>query len=67
MIRACADPLTASERRVARMAAEGMSNKQIAQALFVTVKTVETHLHRSYQKLDVSSRAQLARALEQQP
>jgi len=67
VIRSGVDELTASERRVARMAAEGMSNKQIAQALFVTVKTVETHLHRSYQKLDVSSRARLAHALEQQP
>jgi len=67
VIRSGVDELTASERRVVRMAAEGMSNKQIAQALFVTVKTVEAHLHRSYQKLDVSSRAQLARALEQQP
>jgi DNA-binding NarL/FixJ family response regulator len=65
VIRSGVDELTASERRVARMAAEGMSNKQIAQALFVTVKTVETHLHRSYQKLDVSSRAQLAGALAQ--
>jgi len=44
-----------------------MSNKQIAQALFVTVKTVETHLYRTYQKLDVSSRAQLAHALEPAP
>jgi DNA-binding NarL/FixJ family response regulator len=67
VIRSGVAELTASERRVARMAAEGMSNKQIAQTLFVTVKTVEAHLHRSYQKLDVSSRAQLARALEQQP
>ena len=67
VIRSGIDELTASERRVARMAAEGMSNKQIAQALFVTVKTVETHLHRSYQKLDVTSRAQLAQALEPAP
>ena len=67
VIRAGVDALTASERRVARMAAEGMSNKQIAQTLFVTVKTVETHLHRCYQKLDVTSRAQLAGALEPPP
>ena len=67
VIRVGVDELTASERRVARMAAEGMSNKQIAQALFVTVKTVETHLYRTYQKLDVSSRAQLAQALEPGP
>jgi DNA-binding NarL/FixJ family response regulator len=64
MIRAGVEALTTSERRVCEMAASGMANKQIAQALFVTVKTIETHLHRSYQKLDVSSRAQLAAALE---
>ena len=53
------DALTASERRVAQMAAEDLSNKEIAQALFVTVKTVEQHLGRVYRKLDISSRRQL--------
>ena len=67
VIRAGVDALTTSERRAAQLAATGMSNKQIAQTLFVTVKTVETHLHRSYQKLDVTSRAQLAHALEPTP
>jgi DNA-binding CsgD family transcriptional regulator len=57
------DELTASERRVAQMAAEDLSNKEIAQALFVTVKTVEQHLSRVYRKLDLSSRRQLAGAL----
>src|SRR3954447_15493243 len=57
------DELTASERRVAQMAAEELSNKEIAQALFVTVKTVEQHLGRVYRKLDLSSRRQLAGAL----
>jgi DNA-binding CsgD family transcriptional regulator len=57
------DALTASERRVAQMAADGSSNKEIAQALFVTVKTVEMHLGRVYRKLELSSRAQLAGAL----
>jgi DNA-binding CsgD family transcriptional regulator len=55
--------LTASERRVAQMAAEEVSNKEIAQALFVTVKTVEVHLSRVYRKLDIESRRQLAGAL----
>jgi DNA-binding CsgD family transcriptional regulator len=45
------------------MAAEELSNKEIAQALFVTVKTVEQHLSRVYRKLDISSRRQLAAAL----
>jgi len=55
-----ADALTPSERRVAEMAAEGMSNKEIAQALFVTANTVHTHLRHVYQKLGIGSRAQLA-------
>ena len=54
------DALTASERRVAHMAAQGLTNKEIAQALFVTVKTVEVHLSRVYRKLDVSSRRDLS-------
>lgn len=53
------DALTPSERRVADLAAAGLSNPEIAQALFVTRKTVEMHLGRVYRKLDVSSRAQL--------
>lgn len=57
------DALTASERRVAHLAAAEHSNKDIAQALFVTVKTVEIHLTRIYRKLDISSRRQLERAL----
>lgn len=55
--------LTASELRVARMAADGMSNREIAQALFLTEKTIEVHLTRSYRKLDISSRSQLLRVL----
>jgi DNA-binding CsgD family transcriptional regulator len=57
------DSLTASERRVAQLAAEDLSNKDIAQALFVTVKTVEVHLSRVYRKLDIESRRHLAAAL----
>jgi DNA-binding CsgD family transcriptional regulator len=57
------DSLTASERRVAHLAAEEMSNKEIAQALFVTVKTVEVHLSNVYRKLEIGSRRQLAQAL----
>jgi DNA-binding CsgD family transcriptional regulator len=63
IVRAGVDALTSSERRVARMAAEGMTNKEIAQALFVTVRTVEAHLHHTYQKLEISSRTELAGAL----
>jgi class 3 adenylate cyclase/DNA-binding CsgD family transcriptional regulator len=56
-------PLTASERRVAQLAAEELSNKEIAQALFVTVKTVEVHLSSVYRKLEIGSRRQLPAAL----
>ena len=55
--------LTASELRVARMAADGMSNPQIAQALFISRKTVTLHLTRVYQKLGIEARAQLAESL----
>jgi DNA-binding CsgD family transcriptional regulator len=57
------DALTPSEQRVAEMAAGGMSNREIAQALFVTEKTVETHLGRAYLKLGVRSRRQLPEVL----
>jgi DNA-binding CsgD family transcriptional regulator len=57
------DALTPSERRIARMAADDASNKQIAQELFVTVKTVEMHLSNAYRKLDVHSRQELPAAL----
>jgi DNA-binding CsgD family transcriptional regulator len=63
IMRTGADALTASERRVAAMAAEGMSNRDIAQALFVTVRTVEVHLTHAYQKLAIASRDELATAL----
>ncbi len=54
-----AESLTPSELRVARLAADGSTNREIAQTLFVTEKTVETHLGRAYRKLDISSRRQL--------
>jgi DNA-binding CsgD family transcriptional regulator len=55
--------LTVSERRVAELAAQGHSNPEIAQALFVTRKTVETHLGHVYRKLDIGGRAELAGVL----
>jgi len=62
-VRSGADALTASERRVAAMAADGLSNRDIAQALFVTARTVETHLAHAYRKLGIASRAELRAAL----
>jgi DNA-binding CsgD family transcriptional regulator len=59
------ESLTPSERRVAELAASGMTNRQIAQSLFVTVKTVEAHLSAAYDKLDIRSRKELAAALDE--
>jgi DNA-binding CsgD family transcriptional regulator len=57
------ESLTPSERRVTEMAVEGMTNKEIAQALYVTPKTVEVHLSNAYRKLEIGSRRELASAL----
>jgi len=57
------DSLTPTERRVAELAASGLTNRQAAEALFVTVKTVETHLARVYQKLGISTRTELLQAI----
>jgi DNA-binding CsgD family transcriptional regulator len=57
------DALTASELRVARLAAANETNREIAQGLFVSLRTVEVHLTNTYRKLGVRSRSQLATAL----
>jgi DNA-binding CsgD family transcriptional regulator/tetratricopeptide (TPR) repeat protein len=57
------DPLTRREREVAGLAARGRTNREIADGLVVSVRTVENHLQRVYAKLGVSSREDLARAL----
>jgi DNA-binding CsgD family transcriptional regulator len=56
--------LTPSERRVAAMARDGLSNREIARGLYVSPKTVEMHLSHAYSKLGIRSRTQLAGALE---
>lgn len=58
-----ADALTASERRIAELAAAGLTNRQIAQALFITARTVEGHLTSIFRKLGIESRDQLPAAL----
>jgi DNA-binding CsgD family transcriptional regulator len=58
--------LTASELRCAKLAAEGRSNVEIAQRLFVTRKTVEKHLGNVYSKLEIGGRGELAATLAQQ-
>ena len=57
------DALTAGELRVARLAADGLTNREIAQALFITTKTAKAHLGRVYRKLGITRRGQLAIAL----
>ncbi len=59
------DALTPAERRVAEHAARGLTNREIAETLFVTRKTVELHLGHAYGKLGIRSRAQLAGALDE--
>ena len=57
------DALTPSELRVAQLAATGHTNREIAEQLFLTLRTVESHLTSSYSKLDIDSRQQLTTAL----
>jgi DNA-binding CsgD family transcriptional regulator len=57
------EALTASERRIAELAAEGLTNREIAQTLFVTSRTVEGHLTNVFNKLDVKARTGLPAAL----
>lgn len=57
------EALTASERRVAHMAAAGMTNREIAQAVFVTMKAVALHLTHVYGKLEITGRGELSAAL----
>ncbi len=57
------EALTPGELRVARMAADGMTNREIAQALFVTAKAVQWHLGNTYRKLEITGRSELPEAL----
>ncbi len=57
------DELTPSERRIAELAAAGSSNREIAASLFLSVRTVETHLTSAYRRLGISSRHELGDAL----
>ena len=57
------EALTPSEDRIARLAAEGLSNRAIAEQLFLSPKTVEMHLSHVYRKLGIASRRELDRAL----
>jgi DNA-binding CsgD family transcriptional regulator/tetratricopeptide (TPR) repeat protein len=60
-----ADALTPAEQRIARQAIEGMTNREIAQASFISLRTVETHLTHTYQKLGITTRTELGAMLLQ--
>ncbi|AGZ41192.1 helix-turn-helix transcriptional regulator [Actinoplanes friuliensis] len=61
------DELTPQERHIARLAAEGLSNREIAERLFLSPRTVSTHLYRIYPKVGVKSRGELAAFLTERP
>ena len=61
--RAESGELTAAERRVAELVGQGLSNREVASALFVSAKTVEFHLRNIFRKLGVRSRTELARRI----
>jgi DNA-binding CsgD family transcriptional regulator len=58
------EALTPSELRIVRLAREGRSNRQIAQDLYLSIKTVEGHLARAYGKLEITNRGELAQVVE---
>lgn len=59
--------LTTTERRVAELICEGRTNREVADALFMSPSTVHAHLKRIYPKLGVRSRTELAARLDQEP
>jgi DNA-binding CsgD family transcriptional regulator len=61
------DELTPTESRVAELAAQGLTNRRIAETLFLSAKTVEANLARVYLKLGIRSRAELGAAMAQRP
>ncbi len=62
-----ADALTPQERRITRLAAEGRGNREIAETMFLTRRTVELHLSNAYRKLGIEGRNELAAALDSPP
>ncbi|MEY9931363.1 DNA-binding CsgD family transcriptional regulator [Catenulispora sp. GP43] len=61
------DQLTAQELQIARMAASGLTNREIGQKLYLSHRTISTHLHRIFPKLGVASRSELASSLNLSP
>jgi DNA-binding NarL/FixJ family response regulator len=61
------DQLTAQELQIAQLAAEGLSNREIGQRLYLSHRTISTHLYRVFPKLGITSRAELSGALVPRP
>ena len=61
------DQLTAQEGQIARLARDGLSNPEIGARLFISPRTVQYHLHKVFAKLEINSRAELARVLPGTP
>jgi DNA-binding NarL/FixJ family response regulator len=64
--RRASESLSATEEQIARLAASGLTNREIAERAFVSPKTVEANMARIYRKLDIGSRAELGRAMAEQ-
>jgi DNA-binding CsgD family transcriptional regulator len=64
---AARDQLTAQELQIAQLAAQGLSNRDIAQRLYLSHRTISTHLYRIFPKLGITSRGELRSALSAQP
>jgi DNA-binding NarL/FixJ family response regulator len=64
-LRSASGELTPAEQRVVELAVDGLANKEIAQSLFVSARTVEVHLKHACAKLGIRSRTQLARRLSE--
>jgi DNA-binding CsgD family transcriptional regulator len=61
------DQLTAQELQIAQLAAEGLSNREIGQRLYLSHRTISTHLYRVFPKLGITSRGELSAALAPVP
>ena len=61
------DQLTAQELQIAQLAAEGLSNREIGRRLYLSHRTISTHLYRVFPKLGITSRVELSSALAPRP
>jgi DNA-binding CsgD family transcriptional regulator len=64
-VRGALEQLTAQEAEIVRLAAAGLTNREIGQQLFLSHRTVGSHLYRAFPKLGITSRVELARLLDE--